>query len=266
MVEKQADFAKKFSVLEAMIKGARSAVVLTGAGISTLSGIPDFRSSKGLYSEKWGNLAVEEILSLSFFSKHPEVFYAWARDVWYGLEHYQPNVVHQALSSMEEKGYLEGLFTQNIDMLHSKAGSKRCYEVHGSAKHHHCTHCNAYYSYEQIAPIVRSGEVPLCTQCNSVIKPDIVFYGENLDSMILFRAYEMFSHTDLCLVLGSSLVVQPAASFPSHAFQHGAPLVMVHAQKTGYDNAATLHFSDLNQFGEALASYLSTLEVRKRLV
>ena len=101
MPEKEAVFAKKFSILEAMIKGARSLVVLTGAGISTLSGIPDFRSSKGLYSEHWGNLAVEEILSLSFFSKHPEVFYAWAREVWYGLEQYQPNLEHSELSLIE---------------------------------------------------------------------------------------------------------------------------------------------------------------------
>ena len=151
-------------------------------------------------------------------------------------------------------------------MLHKRAGSKKCYEVHGSAEHHHCTVCNSYYSYEAVKSIVLSDEVPLCKQCNGVIKPDIVFYGESLDSHILSIAYEMFSHTDLVLVLGSSLVVQPAANLPYYALQNSAPLVIVNAQKTSYDSSATLHFSDLAQVGQALLVFTNELELRKSLV
>lgn len=262
MVEKEAAFAKKFEILKALIKGSQSTVVLTGAGISTLSGIPDFRSSSGIYANRWKDYQVEEILSISFFRRNPEMFYAWAKEFWYKLDEYKPNGIHTALALLEQKGYLEGLFTQNIDMLHKRAGSKKCYEVHGSAEHHHCTNCNAYYSYQHVAPLVLSGQVPLCKDCGGVIKPDIVFYGENLDAFTLARAYEMFSHAQLCLVLGSSLVVQPAASFPSYTVHRGAPLVIVNAQKTSFDMSATLHFSDLQQFSEAFTLFLASLESR----
>ncbi len=266
MVEKEAVFSKKFEILKALIKNSRSTVVLTGAGISTLSGIPDFRSSSGVYANNWKTYQVEEILSISFFKNNPELFYEWAKEYWYKLDTYQPNTVHTALATLEQKGYLEGLFTQNIDMLHKKAGSKKCYEVHGSAEHHHCTNCNAYYPYQHVAPLVLEGQVPRCTECGGVIKPDIVFYGENLDGFTLSRAYEMFNHAQLCLVLGSSLVVQPAASFPAYTVHRGAPLVIVNAQKTSFDSSATLRFTDLQQFSSALADFLTTLESRKPLV
>ncbi|ADY13241.1 NAD-dependent protein deacylase [Sphaerochaeta globosa] len=262
MVEKEAVFAKKFEILKALIKNSRSTVVLTGAGISTLSGIPDFRSSSGVYANTWKSYQVEEILSISFFKHNPEIFYEWAKEFWYKLDLYQPNAVHTALALLEQKGYLEGLFTQNIDMLHKKAGSKKCYEVHGSAEHHHCTNCNAYYSYQHVAPLVLAGQVPLCKDCGGVIKPDIVFYGENLDSFILSRAYEMFNHAQLCIVLGSSLVVQPAASFPAYTVHRGAPLVIVNAQKTSFDGSATIKFNDLQQWGQALLPWIETLKPR----
>jgi NAD-dependent deacetylase len=151
-------------------------------------------------------------------------------------------------------------------MLHKKAGSRKCYELHGSAEHHHCTNCNSYYSYAFIAPIVLNGEVPRCTQCGAVIKPDITFYGENLDALVLAKAYEMFSHSDLTLVLGSSLLVQPAANLPYLSLQNSASLVIVNKQKTGYDRSSTLQFTDLQQFGEALEAFAETLEERKSLV
>lgn len=262
MVEKQTEFSKKFEIFKALIQHSRSLVVLTGAGVSTLSGIPDFRSSQGVSATRWNGYRVEDILSISLFRKDPSLFYAWAREVWYQLDSYQPNSVHHMLAILEEKGYIQGLFTQNIDMLHTKAGSKKCYELHGSALHHHCTFCNSYYTYSQIQPIVMAGEVPLCTQCNHVIKPDIVLYGENLDPLILSRSYEMFRHTDLCLVLGSSLVVQPAASLPAYALHNGAPIVVANAQKTSYDGSATVHFSDLKQLSEAMLVWLETLKPR----
>ena len=265
-MDKPTLFEKKFATLKGMLKGSRQMVVLTGAGISTLSGIPDFRSAKGVYAKKWNEISVERLLSIGYFEQHPEVFYAWAKEYWYRLDTFEPNVVHRALALLEQKGYIRGVFTQNIDMLHKKAGSKKCYELHGSAEHHHCTMCNAYYPYEQMKAIVLKDEVPRCRECNAVIKPDIVFYGENLDRNLLSIAYEMFSHADLVLVLGSSLLVQPAANLPSYALQNSAPLVIVNAQKTSYDSSATLLFSDLQQLGEALELYAQGLEARKVLL
>ncbi|HKL58303.1 MAG TPA: NAD-dependent protein deacylase [Sphaerochaeta sp.] len=259
-------FEKKFSILKPLILNAKRMTVFTGAGVSTLSGIPDFRSSQGIYSKQWEGLDVEHILSIAFFMQHPDVFYAWAKEYWYHLDYYKPNVVHRTLAKLEAKGYMRSLYTQNIDMLHQKAGSKKQYEVHGSAMHHYCTNCNAHYTYEQIAPIVLKDEVPYCTACGSLIKPDIVFYGENLNSHILDRAYEDFSHPDLCLVLGSSLRVQPAASFPLYATRNGAPLVIVNAQQTTQDGAASLRFIDLEKTFVALESWVDTLEARKTIL
>ncbi|WP_320129261.1 NAD-dependent protein deacylase [uncultured Sphaerochaeta sp.] len=253
-------FERKIERLKTLILKSNSMVVFTGAGVSTLSGIPDFRGKNGLYTDQWHSMPVEEILSISFFDKHPELFYQWAKDVWYHLEDYQPNIVHTTLASMEAKGYVKGLYTQNIDMLHRRAGSKNVYEVHGSAKNHHCRNCNKYFDYIEIADKVRDGIVPRCDQCGGIIKPDIVFYGENLDSFILERAYQQFSTTDLCLVLGSSLSVQPAASFPYYATRNGAPLVIVNAQETNQDTVATLRFSDLEQTFKALSSWFETVE------
>ena len=265
-MEKETQFLEKFEILKALILNAKRMVVFTGAGVSTLSGIPDFRSSKGVYAKLWQGLEVEQILNISFFKKHPEVFFSWAKDIWYHLEDYEPNIVHTTLAKLEKKGYVQALYTQNIDMLHKRAGSKKLYELHGSAEHHHCTLCNAYYSYDQIAQQVRNDKIPICPQCKGVIKPDIVFYGENLDSLLLARAYEQFSHTDLCMVLGSSLQVNPAAAFPYYATTNGAPLVLVNAQRTNQDGAATLRFTDLEQLFNALNSWTDTLMERKTLL
>ena len=262
-VEKEDVFNKKMVILESLILNSRKMTVFTGAGVSTLSGIPDFRGKNGLYSGLWHDLPVEQILNISFFEKHPEIFYEWAREFWYHLEDYKPNVVHTTLAKMERMGLVAGLYTQNIDMLHKKAGSRKVYEVHGSAEHHYCHTCNKHYSYGQIAVQVQAGKVPFCSQCGGVVKPNIVFYGENLDSLILSRAYEQFSHSDLCLVLGSSLTVQPAASFPHYATSNGCPLVIVNAQKTSQDGGASLRFEDLQQTFLALDTWLDTLEPRK---
>ena len=182
-------FRAKFDSFTALLSSCRKVAVFTGAGVSTLSGIPDFRGAHGVYNSPWNGLSVEEILSIDYFYSHPEIFYAWAEEVWYHLEDYKPNICHDALAKMEGKGLLtSGLFTQNIDFMHQRAGSRLVYELHGSAKSAYCTNCNAYYTYDQIAPVVRRGEVPRCTTCGSLIKPDIVFYGEALSSSVLKQA------------------------------------------------------------------------------
>lgn len=253
-------FNDKLLELEDYIKNSHSTVIMSGAGISTLSGIPDFRSSHGIYSDSWNGMNVEEILDIGFFRLHPDVFYAWAKDVWYRLEDYEPNIVHKTLAVLENKGYVDGIFTQNIDMLHTRAGSKKVYEVHGSAKHHYCTQCGEHYDYKDIAPIVRQNKVPYCKRCGGLIKPDIVFYGEGLNSSILMRAEHMFSYCDLCLILGSSLVVQPAASFPFNTIRGKGKIVIVNKQSTSLDSFATLHFDDLNGLFEPLSKFANKLD------
>lgn len=254
--ERDVVFQPKIEKFEELLKKAKRACVFTGAGVSTLSGIPDFRGPHGVYTDPWHGMDVEEIIDIGYFQRNPDIFYQWAKDVWYKVDKYEPTIVHTTLAKMEAKGYMKSLYTQNVDMLHERAGSKNVYNVHGSLRYHHCTGCGKSYTYEEIAPIVLAGKVPVCKACNHVIKPDVVFYGESLDSYILERAFEEFSNTDLCIVLGSSLTVQPAASFPYYALRHHAPLVIVNAQPTPMDAAATLHFSDLEQTFKALDAWL----------
>ncbi|MBO4279569.1 MAG: NAD-dependent protein deacylase [Spirochaetales bacterium] len=251
-------FEEKFAHLVKLIEHSHRMTVFTGAGVSTLSGIPDFRGKHGVYNDPWQGMDVEEIISMTFFRREPGIFYKWAKDVWYRLEDYEPNIVHRTLALMQEKRMLEAVYTQNIDMLHQKAGSRNVYEVHGSPEYHHCTRCGARYTYKEIAPIVLRDEVPLCRKCGGVIKPDIIFYEESLNETVLNRAWEDFSRSDLCLVLGSSLTVQPAASLPILARRNGADIVIVNAQSTPQDSTATLLFKDLLQTFEALDAWLKS--------
>ncbi len=246
-MESENIFLPKAEELVRLIKNSRHMTVFTGAGVSTLSGIPDFRGSHGVYNSPWRGLSVEEILDVGYFFNNPEIFYKWAEEVWYHLEEYKPTVVHYTLARLEELGYLKALYTQNIDFLHDRAGSKKVYDVHGSAKRAFCTNCHACYDYSRIAPIVRSGKVPYCEKCGGLIKPDIVFYGEALDSSIMRRAQIDFSQADLAMVLGSSLTVYPAASFPRLTSASGGKLVIVNAQPTDQDGTAALLFKDLKQ-------------------
>ena len=236
---------------------SRRIAVLTGAGVSTLSGIPDFRSSGGLYSKEFGNMSVEEILEIGFFRSHPDVFYSWAKDNWYQMDSYEPNIIHRTLSEMERRGRLtEGIFTQNIDNLHQRAGSKKVYELHGSVRFGYCMDCHRQYSYKAMAESVNAGSVPVCQSCGGVIKPDIVFYGESLDSSMLMRAENAFSNADLAIVLGSSLVVNPAASLPYISARCGHDIVIVNRQKTYIDDYAALRYDDLEDFFTRFSEYL----------
>ena len=249
-------FQPKFESLVGLMEKSRHMTVFTGAGVSTLSGIPDFRGKHGVYNDPWQGLDVEEIISMTFFRREPGIFYKWAKDVWYRLEDYVPNIVHTTIAKMQKKGLLESVYTQNIDMLHQKAGSKNVYEVHGSPEYHHCSRCGARFTYKEIAPKVLRDEVPICPKCGGVIKPDIIFYEESLNENVLNHAWMDFSSSDLCLVLGSSLTVQPAASLPMLARRNGADVVIVNAQATPQDRTATLLFKDLKQTFAAINDYL----------
>ncbi|MBQ0070802.1 MAG: NAD-dependent protein deacylase [Spirochaetales bacterium] len=252
-VMKLSEFEKLFDLLES----SKRVVALTGAGVSTLSGIPDFRSSGGLYSQKFGSIKVEELLDIDFFRANPDEFYKWAKDGWYKMHEFQPNVVHKALALMEEKGILtDGIFTQNIDALHQRAGSKKIYELHGSIASSYCLRCQERFTYEEIEEQVRVGVNPVCPHCGGTIKPNIVFYGEGLDAHLLMQAEKSFKECDLCLVLGSSLVVNPAATLPFLSVRSGKHVVIVNRDKTYLDDYADLRFTDLKTFSEAMVNWL----------
>jgi len=239
-----------------LIEGSHFTLVFTGAGISTLSGIPDFRSPNGVYSEKWRGMRVEEILSIDCFRRHPELFYEWAQPFVYSLEKYRPNIVHRVVAELEKRRLCQGVYTQNIDRLHQRAGSKRVYELHGSAATYHCLNCGKTFKDKEIDPIIKSGEIPHCTKCNGLVKPDIVFYGEQLDEALLERADRELRQAELLLVLGSSLTVQPAASMPLLTLYSGGKVVIVNAQPTSLDKRAALKFNDLATVFEGLAQRL----------
>lgn len=239
------------------IGGAEHFIALTGAGVSTLSGIPDFRSAgSGVYSKPWHGMSVEEILSIDCFTSRPELFYRWATEFVYRAEDFQPGIVHTGLAALEKNGYLRRLYTQNIDVLHTRAGSRNVGELHGSAARHHCLECGSAYPYAEIAPLVLSGQVPRCRRCGGLIKPDIVFYGEELDDRLWREAETDFSRADLLLVLGSSLTVYPVASLPELTLQAGGKVIIVNAQPTFLDGEAAGKFPDLEKFFTELAPLL----------
>ena len=246
-----------FDAFKDIYSRSRRIVVLTGAGVSTLSGIPDFRSSTGLYSKEFGSMSVGSILDIDFFSSHPDVFYSWAKEYWFQMNSFEPNIIHTVLAKAEADGKLtEGIFTQNIDGLHQKAGSKKVYELHGSVRNGYCMNCRRHYGYSFMAEMVNSGAVPVCGSCGGVVKPDIVFYGEPLDSTTLMRAENAFASADLAIILGSSLVVNPAASLPYISARAGKDIVIVNRDRTYIDDHAALRFTDLEEFFDEFASYI----------
>ncbi|MFA6931268.1 MAG: Sir2 family NAD-dependent protein deacetylase [Lentisphaeria bacterium] len=229
-----------------LLKSSRKTLAFTGAGVSTLSGIPDFRGPKGVFAQKWQSWTVEQLHDIEVFRKHPDAFYSYARTSWYTLDSLNPNIVHQVLAQLEAMGLLYAVYTQNIDMLHQKAGSKRVEEIHGTLASHSCLSCRKKFSYAEIKKVVMAGDIPYCDHCRGLIKPDVVFFGENLDQDLLDRGRKDFSEADLILVLGSSLSVQPAASLPLLSIHQHGKMVIVNSQPTPYDHFASQCFDDLD--------------------
>lgn len=230
------------------LKSAKSVGCLTGAGVSTLCGIPDFRGPQGLYRQP----NAERIFDIDWFDRDPSVYYNGCRELVYGLADFFPGPVHQALKRLEDVGILKGIATQNIDMLHQKAGSTHVYEVHGSPILHHCRRCGDAKTFDEIR--VMQGPdytLPRC-RCGGVYKPDITFFGESLPEAAFSSAQELAIRSDVFLVLGTSLTVYPAAGLPSLALQAGAKLFIVNAQPTPLDPQAVATYPDLNAFAEAV--------------
>jgi len=227
---------------------AGNVAVFTGAGISTLCGIPDFRGPQGLYRQP----DAERIFDIEWFRRDPSIYYKGCLELVYGLKRFKPGPVHRAIASLERAGIVKGVITQNIDMLHQKAGSRTVYEVHGSPIRHHCFGCGREKTFDEICAMLEKTDVPRCEHCGEAYKPDITFFGEMLPERAFSGAVALAQKADLMLVLGSSLTVHPAASIPPLTVRGGGELVIVNAQPTPLDRIAALCYPDLAAFSEAL--------------
>lgn len=216
-----------------MVKNSDNIVFFGGAGVSTESGIPDFRSTDGLYNQHY-KYPPETILSHSFFMDHTEEFYRFYRDKMLALDA-QPNMAHIKLAELEKAGKLKAIVTQNIDGLHQAAGSKTVYELHGSTLRNYCVKCGAFYDVDFIA---NSTGVPRCPKCGGIVKPDVVLYEEGLDEEVLSGAVSAIRKADTLIIGGTSLVVYPAAGLIRYF--RGRHLVVINMQPTGADAQADL--------------------------
>lgn len=235
--------------LEALVSQANHLVAFTGAGVSTLSGLPDFRGNNGLYA----NPDAWKIFDLDTFLVDPTVYYRGARSLLYGDHDVSSSLVHNTLAAWQHSGRLAALITQNVDLLHQKAGSTDVIEVHGSPQVHHCLACGAWFPYSAVAERVRGGELDPRCACGGSLKPDITFFGEPLPEAAFARARREAARADLLLVLGTSLTVQPAASLPSLCLRAGGQVVIVNDQPTDLDDRAVLVLRDLEEaFGRAI--------------
>ena len=222
----------KREILKQWVSESRNIVFFGGAGVSTESGIKDFRSVDGLYSQKF-DYPPETIISHSFYVRKPEYFFRFYREKMLPLG-YEPNVTHKALAKWEREGKLSAVVTQNIDGLHQKAGSKRVYELHGSVLRNYCTRCGKAYSAEFIRDCAG---VPKC-DCGGTVKPDVVLYEEGLDQATLEGAVRAIAGADLLIVGGTSLTVYPAAGLIQ--YYGGNRLVLINRDVTPYDSQADL--------------------------
>ena len=231
--------------LKQWIDESENIVFFGGAGVSTESNIPDFRSVDGLYNQEY-DYPPETILSHSFYLRNTDEFYRFYRNKML-FPDAEPNNAHKALAHLEQMGKLKAVITQNIDGLHQKAGSKEVYELHGSVLRNYCSHCHAFYSLDDI---LASTGVPHC-HCGGIIKPDVVLYEEGLDSYVLERAISYIRHADMLIIGGTSLAVYPAAGLID--YYEGNKLVLINRDKTTRDSQANLIIHDA--IGKVLAPW-----------
>ena len=226
------------------IINAQHCVAFTGAGISTLSGIRDFRGKNGLYND----VDAEKIFDIDYFHKDPSFYYKAASSFIYNIDEKEASVVHKTLAALEKKGYLKAVITQNIDLLHQKAGSQRVIEIHGSPSTHYCLRCaGVRMDFNTASAIVKSGDLPKCPNCSRVLKPAITFFGENLPINALRDAETEAQDADLMLVLGTSLTVYPAAGLPQTTIRRGGEIIIVNNMPTSLDSYSAMRFDDLEE-------------------
>jgi len=240
--------------LAGMLRDAGGAVVLTGAGISTESGLPDFRSPTGI----WATVDPMEYASLSAFRRDPERVWSFYRLRVELLAAARPNRAHLALEELERRGLVRAVVTQNIDLLHGRAGSRDVVEVHGSIRTSSCRRCARSYRLEDVLErLARSTGAPRCDACDTVLKPDVVFFEEQLPAAAIERAFELAREAPLLLVVGSSLEVYPVAGLPDETLAAGGQLAIVNLGATRYDRAAALVLDA--PAGDVLESVLEAL-------
>ena len=228
----------KIELLKKMINESNNIVCFTGAGVSTESGLKDFRSKNGLYNKKNKyNYPPEYLLSIDCFEKNTKEFFEYYKENL-NSSNIEPNITHEYLKQLEENNKLKAIITQNIDGLHSKAGSKNVYEIHGTTYKNHCIKCNKEYDANYV---FNSKNIPMCT-CGGIIKPDVVLYGEMLPEDAYNNSIRAINNADMLLVLGSSLTVYPASGLINYF--NGKYLVIINKDKTPYDNMADLVIND----------------------
>jgi NAD-dependent deacetylase len=249
---------------------SRRCAALTGAGVSTLSGIRDFRGKNGLYKER----DADKIFDIDYFIRDPSFYYRAAGSFIYNIHEKEASIVHTTLAKLEKGGFLKALITQNIDLLHQKGGSRRVIEIHGSPSVHYCRDCVSprdaekfsagetgglppgFMGFDEAAAIVNSGGLPRCSLCGGVLKPAITFFGENLPVQALRDAETEAGRADLLLVLGTSLTVYPAAALPELTLRGGGEIVIVNNMETSLDHRCVMRFSDLGEVFEELNQLL----------
>lgn len=224
----------KVEVLQKLIDKSNNIVVMTGAGFSKASGIPDFRSSDGIYNSGDQLISPEEILSHHYFMSHPNEFYQFYFEKMI-YPKALPNIGHYTLAKLEKKGKLKAIITQNIDGLHQKAGSVNVLELHGSVLKNHCMKCHRMYSLEEI---LNNKKTIKCPSCGGIIKPDVVLYEEGLDNKVFNEAINKTANADLLIIIGSSMIVNPAAVLPY--YYRGIHLVIINLEPTPFDEVASL--------------------------
>ena len=240
----------KTAAFAELIKESKSIVFFGGAGVSTESGMKDYRSEDGLYNTvKQYGVSPETILSRSFFEAHPDIFYDFYYNYFLNTSA-APNRAHFALARLEEAGKLKAVVTQNIDGLHQQAGSKNVIELHGTVQKHYCPACKTFMPVERIKAL--RGAVPHCEKCGRVIKPAVVLYEEPLDEAVTDSAVAAIASADLLIIGGTSLAVYPAAGFIR--FFRGRDIVLINREETQYDSRATLVFRE--SIGEVLSETL----------
>jgi NAD-dependent deacetylase len=225
-----------------IIKASQNTTVLTGAGISTPSGIPDFRSST---SGLWSRYDPFEVASLTSFRYKPEKFFDWMRPLATKMYRAEPNSAHIGLADLEKAGYIKTIITQNIDSLHQRAGSKNVIEVHGSMRSMTCIRC--FYQVASdgyVEPYLELGDIPYCPECDGVLKPDIILMEEQLPAQAWMRAVEASQTCDLMIVIGSSLEVVPVANLPVRSVENGSHLIVINISSTYIDVRADVIFHD----------------------
>jgi len=235
--------------LKSLVEASDNIVFFGGAGVSTESNIPDFRSSTGLYTtSKNTKYPPEYMLSHTCFIRDTEAFFEFYKTKMIYADA-KPNAAHIALAELEKRGKLKAVITQNIDGLHQMAGSRNVLELHGSVHRNYCMKCNKFFPLEYI---INSPNVPICDDCGGVVKPDVVLYEESLDMDILTKSVEYIENADLLIVGGTSLTVYPAAGLIS--YYRGNKLILINKTETAYDHRALLSFND--SIGEVLKSLI----------